>query len=342
MQAAAARGALVALAAELAAVPAGGAFTIVDVAARTGQPVEHLQALRTICQLPEIPAQEVGLTPGDVVLAEMYSSAVELFGASGAEHLLRTIAASVSRIADAAISAFVTSAGPTSLADDGALIDVTERAAELRGSLPRIVDTLFSHHFVRLARPNVTGRRAEFEVRPAAVGFVDLVGYTSRAGRLRLQELGRSLAVFEARSADAVTKHGGRLVKFIGDGVMFTTADIATAARIALEIVSHPDSDATDVLGPVRGAVAAGDLLVREGDYFGPVVNLAARAAQVAVAGSVVAVGRIPEGEGRAGVAFEPLRDARLRGIGGPVRLFAVRTVPAAPAIARTAGNRTG
>jgi adenylate cyclase len=76
-------------------------------------------------------------------------------------------------------------------------------------------------------------------------------------------------------------------VKTIGDEVMFVTDTIGTAAWIAVQLRERSVAD--DLLPETRAGIAAGHLVAREGDYFGPVVNLAARLTELARPGTVLA-----------------------------------------------------
>ena len=144
------------------------------------------------------------------------------------------IGASMEQVADAAISTFVTTAGAASLTDDTALVETTSQAVALQGRLPAVLAALLRHHLVRLARPNRTGSPAQFEVTRAAIGFVDLVGFTSLAQRVGLGDVGRLLATFEALADECVLARGGRVIKFVGDAVMFRVAGLADACAGAL------------------------------------------------------------------------------------------------------------
>ena len=94
------------------------------------------------------------------------------------------------------------------------------------------------------------------------VGFLDLVGSTALALRLA-SELGAVLTEFEHTAADTITAGGGRVVKLIGDEVMYVAADESAALHIALNVIAmvseHP------CVPPVRGGVAAGGVLTRNG-----------------------------------------------------------------------------
>jgi adenylate cyclase len=141
------------------------------------------------------------------------------------------------------------------------------------------------------------------------VGFVDLVGSTALAQRLSTRELGTLLGEFEGLAADTVTAAGGRVVKLIGDEVLYTASDEAAGCTIALGLArtlgDHPG------LPAARAGVAAGEVLLRDGDVFGPVVNLAARAAKIAAAGEVVVPAAVAQA---AGIPAQPLAQHQPRG----------------------------
>lgn len=115
---------------------------------------------------------------------------------------------------------------------------------------------------------------------PVAVGFADLVAFTRRSRELPEEELAALVEGFEARAADVVAAHGARLVKTIGDEVLFTAPTPAQAAAIALDL-----ADAEEL----RAGLAYGPVLPMLGDVFGTTVNLAARLTAIARPGSVLA-----------------------------------------------------
>jgi adenylate cyclase len=102
----------------------------------------------------------------------------------------------------------------------------------------------------------------------------------------------------------------------MGDAVMVVGPDAAALvtvlAGLAGAVHRHP------VLSEVRAAVAAGDLLARDGDYFGPDVNIAARAVAEAEPGSVV----VTEAVAALLPNPEPIGARALRGVDDPVPLF--------------------
>ena len=146
----------------------------------------------------------------------------------------------------------------------------------------------------RVRRPAPAPRRAVAPARVAtrlpdlavAVGFADLAGYTraqrrarSRPPRRVRRRGGRSSRTTPSR------EHGGRVVKTIGDEVMFAGLS-AQVARIAIAL---RDAAGAQDLPPVRSGIAAGMVVARDGDFYGPVVNLASRLTEIAPAGAIYA-----------------------------------------------------
>jgi adenylate cyclase len=155
--------------------------------------------------------------------------------------------------------------------------------------------------------------------RPPAIAFVDLSGYTSMT-----LELGDEQAVAAAErlrelAEAAAGAERGRLVKLLGDGVMLRFDDAASALRATLALV---DAVGDAGLPAVHAGIAAGTVIVREGDVFGRTVNLASRVAGQASPGEILVeegvVVALPKGTAR----FEAIGRRELRGFGEPVALW--------------------
>jgi adenylate cyclase len=117
-----------------------------------------------------------------------------------------------------------------------------------------------------------------------AVGFADLVSFTRVSRELDERGLAELVEGFESRASDVVAKYGGRLVKTLGDEVLFTASDSRTAAVIALELVAASRKDGPEV----RIGLAYGPVLPIMGDVFGTTVNLAARLTAIARPGTII------------------------------------------------------
>jgi adenylate cyclase len=148
-----------------------------------------------------------------------------------------------------------------------------------------------------------------------SVGFVDLVGYTALSQELEPEELGALVTRFEELAYDTVAQNGGRVVKTIGDEVMFVASEAGAAARIALRLTQ---SSAVDELLPdARAGLDFGSVLAQEGDYYGPVVNLASRLVEIARPGSVLASSAVHDAlEDHSSFGWNKLRGRRIRDIG--------------------------
>ncbi|MGH3117855.1 MAG: adenylate/guanylate cyclase domain-containing protein, partial [Gaiellales bacterium] len=143
-------------------------------------------------------------------------------------------------------------------------------------------------------------------------------GYTALAeerGDKAAAELASDLA---GVVQDAARAHGGRPVKWLGDGVMFHFSDPAGAIRSGLDLVEQTE-EAMSV--PARIGINAGAVIVQEGDYFGRTVNVAARIADYARPHEVLVSEEARLSAGDSGVEFELVGDVPLKGVSRPVRL---------------------
>jgi adenylate cyclase len=118
-----------------------------------------------------------------------------------------------------------------------------------------------------------------------AVAFCDLVGSTQMANESPTAT-GQAITAFETFAAEQIAQRGGRLVKFVGDEVMFETSELEQAHDIAFVLLQWIASH--DHLSLARVGIARGPVVSRNGDLYGPTVNLAARLAGVAEPDTIV------------------------------------------------------
>ena len=150
-----------------------------------------------------------------------------------------------------------------------------------------------------------------------AVGFADMVGFTMLSQHLADEELAAVVGRFEELAHDTVVALGGRVVKMIGDEAMFVVEDATSAAEVGLSLAEAYAGD--ELLSDVRVALAIGPVLVQDGDYYGPVVNLASRLVGVANPGTVLVSDEFRnalEVGGAAGFEMRALRTRTLRDLG--------------------------
>lgn len=138
-----------------------------------------------------------------------------------------------------------------------------------------------------VARAAATGSTTpEGEAGALTVGFADMVGYTRLSRRLPEHELAQLVQRFESVSADVVAAGGGRLVKTVGDEVLFVTTGAEDAALIAIRM--HEIHAEDDTVPQVRVGLATGQVLSLMGDVFGTTVNLASRLTAMAKPGGTL------------------------------------------------------
>lgn len=148
-----------------------------------------------------------------------------------------------------------------------------------------------------------------------SVGFADLVSYTRLSQKLEERELAALVERFGRRSADVVAGGGGRLIKTVGDEVLFVADTPAAAATIGLELAETMAED--PVLPDVRVGIATGTVLTRMGDVFGRTVNLASRLTALAAPGTVLVDSETAAAlEGHEGFALDAERTRAVRGMG--------------------------
>jgi adenylate cyclase len=187
-----------------------------------------------------------------------------------------------------------------------------------------VIERVWRRHLQMEARRRIVRELDPTEQREErAVGFADLVGFTALSQQVPDDELARLVDRFEAIAYDTVSSHNGRVVKMIGDEVMFTTTDTREAVEIGLSLAETFKED--EALSDVRVGVACGPVLEREGDLYGPVVNLASRVVSLAYPGSVVVSSDVHDAlADDPSLRFKSLRSHTLKDI-GKVRLWTVR-----------------
>jgi adenylate cyclase len=136
------------------------------------------------------------------------------------------------------------------------------------------------HLLAAVARVDSLDGAADETVAEATVGFADLVSFSALTNRLDDDEIGDLVEVFESRSHDVVSRRRGRVVKTLGDSVLFMAATPEDGVEIAWDIVQVIGGDKR--LPDVRVGLVTGSVVLRMGDVYGPAVNLAARLVGVA------------------------------------------------------------
>lgn len=232
------------------------------------------------------PPGEVGYTDDEIDTLSLVGHLAARFSPSEVLTLIRVIGGSLSRIAEAAVSLFLLDVETPHLLSGMSELELAKKVLDAVGlvdGLTARLDPVLRRQIQQAIERNrrstiAASERLQYRY---AVGFVDLVGFTALSGRMPAEELAAFLGRFEADAHDVVARHGARVVKLIGDEVMFVATDAASACTAALGLV---EAFSTGFEGVVpRGGLAYGNVLLRGGDYYGTVVNLASRLVDLAV-----------------------------------------------------------
>lgn len=300
-------------------------FTPLDVARETQFPLDELRRLWRALGFPPVPDSERAFTRSEIDTLRNVRRFLEEQGTDPEVlvQLTRVTGQSLARIADAQVTdaAQRVNQRAAETTPEIARSELIARIQVLAAGFDQLMGYVWRRHLVAAAlriaaTPSATDR-------PLTIGFADLVGFTTLSQALEPSELAVVVDRFEAVAYDHIVERAGRVVKMIGDEVMFAVEDDAAAAESALALVEAHARD--DTLPDVRVGLASGPTLAWEGDLFGPTVNLASRLVNLARPRSVLVseelgerLKSLPEFE------LRHLRAVRLQGIGA-VRSWVLR-----------------
>jgi adenylate cyclase len=185
----------------------------------------------------------------------------------------------------------------------------------------RFVDESTFQHIVELMETEL-GEQRVVAGAAQAIAFIDLSGYTRLAEEAGDDEAAAQAARFTAMVEAAASETGGRLVKVLGDGVMMHFGDSDAAIRAAISVLSRVQAHG---LPAARAGINAGPMVRRDGDYFGSVVNLAARAADYARAHEILVTQEVMDAwSGGDSIYFRAIGAVSLKNVSRRVELFQV------------------
>ena len=304
-------------------------LSVEELAARCGVPVELVERVLLAAGLAAGPDSR--LPEGLDALIATFLQGVSLMGEDAILAFTRVLGGAATTIAEAAVALFYAELGPGTERegfDELARAHISERAVMAFTAIPEVLSRVLLAQFDRathraaLARGWEAPEEGDGPSEVVALGFVDLVGSTAWAETLSLRDQSLALSRFESAAWSATVLSGGRVVKMIGDEAFFAAPSVDDACRIGAEMCQMAADD--PVLPPARAAVGFGPVTPREGDYFGPLVNVVSRLVKVAAPGELVAteeaVSRLPEDRWE----LRELDPQQLRGVDHDVRAFAV------------------
>ena len=251
-----------------------------DVAERAGVGPEQTARLWSALGFPRIPDDVEAFAQVDLDALELVQELLgdESLDEAEALAIARTLGQSMARLAEWQANLLRRSIAERGPVDDpDAVVDSVRTLVPLLEKLQAY--TWRRHLIVTAGRMMgaIAGTESDGSDRTEAttVGFADLVGFTALSRAVDADELRSLLERFEGVSTDVVSRHGGRIVKTLGDEVLFVCADVAAALDIAFDLHAEvPDDDGRLAL---RIGLAYGEVLPRYGDVYGPVVNIASR-----------------------------------------------------------------
>jgi class 3 adenylate cyclase len=293
-------------------------FSLRMAADSIGMPVEAVEHAWAMLGLTVDDVDTPTLSQADVDSLATWSAMRAKMGEDAADFYLRVLGASVARLAEAVSSMIRTSTPRLWLGHTGDELVTAQVYREVAEFIPRIgqmIDAIHRHHLVS-TRTFIEGMtRGPSASLVCGVGFADLSGFTALTQTLTPAELSELLNEFGATASDVVHAGGGRVVKFLGDAVMWVNSDPARLAQAALELVDHPRAREEGL--QIRAGLGYGEILAMGGDYFGNPVNLAARLVAAAAPSQILAAAELYERlSDWPAVAQEPLQ---LKGFDAPV-----------------------
>ncbi len=298
-----------------------------QVAHDVGADIELVREVLASAGLPAPDPDAAIVTPAEKEVLGAFLGGARLFGDEALLRFTRVLAGSLGRVTEAAVSMFSVNVEDPLVARGGSQVDLTravDQALIALGVVPELFSALFRRHALsairRLSAAHV-GLSGHDQV-VMTIGFADLVGSTVWTQKQGPRELAVALGEFE-RLAHRSLQGQARLVKTIGDEVMFVTLDAADGCRTALTLVGAVQAEPT--LPDLRVGLAVGPVAAHDGDFYGDEVNRAARLVHAGEPGLVVVSAAVANLAGAANdLRFVSLGTRSLPGFEEPVETAAV------------------
>ena len=293
-------------------------YSIDDVAAAAGMDVAIARRLWRAMGFPDPePGHPIGTATDVEAFRRAMEQAVTERGVDRLVRQTRVISASIARIAEVWVDDLREALDGGMTPD--AFADMLTEELDL-DRLTWLLGYVHRHQLHAAMRRELTARGSGATGSMRAVGFADLVGFTELTQTTSATDLALLIESFEGLVYDTIARCGARLVKTIGDEVMFVADNVPSAVDVSLALCrreGHPE------LPQLRIGLDAGRAFWFEGDLYGPAVNLASRVVATADAGRIVATTAVREAHPD-GTSWTALPAQDLKGF-GPVELWEVR-----------------
>ncbi len=283
------------LAIDAVVLPERGKLAVDELAAKVGAEVDVVRALWRALGFVDVADGERSFSKRDVAILKSFVplSREGIIDENVALQVARVLGLSMAQVATAVVDASEARAEEQrDIVDDDDAAAKAEReagslavrAGELLPFISDVIDYSFRRHLRAAARRRVV-LASSVDGATQIIGFADLVRFTELSMQLEHDELADVVGRFDEVVNAVVVRHGGRIVKMIGDAVMFSVVDPTAAALLALELSAQVARD--DRFTGLRIGMASGQALARDGDLYGPVVNVASRLVEIGRAGAV-------------------------------------------------------
>lgn len=255
-----------------------------------GTSVDEVATAWAVMGLRITDPEALALSQADVDGLQTWVAIKALVGDDAALAFLRVLGNAMARVAEAG-GTMARIAQPdllvTHSGDELTTAKAYRAVTEITHRFGVLIDAVFRQHIVS-ARTHFEGVITDASASvTCGIGFADLTGFTTLTQILTPTELLDLLVEFGGTVSDLVHADGGRVVKFIGDEVMWVTSTPELLVKVAMDLVEH--SRAREAGLQVRAGLGYGSVLAIGGDYFGNPVNLAARLVGAAAPGQILA-----------------------------------------------------
>lgn len=247
-----------------------------DLASATGMSAHRVRTFLQATGMPHVPDDEKVFTDGDL---ETLETAQQLIGDEWLDGGLETTAAralarSLRNLAEWQVHLLYRFAAYRSARSSTPESILTE-LEQFLALLARLQEQVWRRHLAATAQRMLARSPEQMTRTRMVVGFADLVNFSALATTISEGGFAELIDRFELTAAEVVESGGGRIVKSLGDEVLFVTDDETSAAEIGLGLLETAHVD--PLLPALRIGMARGPVMSRYGDVYGATVNLASR-----------------------------------------------------------------
>ncbi len=288
-----------------------------EFATRAGLSVEYARRLWRAVGFADVGDEPVAFTDGDLAGTHRLRRLIDagVLDDDLAVSVTRAIGHNTARLAEWQFDALVEHLLGQGHAPEAAHRLAAHQAADHLEDFEQLLVAVWRRQLASVAGRVLAAAEREAVTSRRTVGFADMVSYTRLSQKLEERGLAALVERFQQTSADVIAAAGGRLVKTVGDEVLFAADSATAAATIGLELVEAMTED--PVLPDVRVGIATGPVLMRMGDVFGATVNLASRLTALAAPGTVLVDRATADAlEGVDGFELDVGRTRAVRGLG--------------------------